>query len=219
IPVYYHVSYANQTFQGGYLSNQQVQGAFDLLVSGFQGSRFTFRLEDVQRHSNAMWFDLVNWEDDQINREMKQQTRVGGPRTLNIWTVGQRAIAYAQYPWDYQARRFTDGVTMRWNVFPNNGEEHLTGKTLIHEVGHWLGLYHTFEGDSCFGDNDFVSDTPAQAQSTNLYSGCGPRDTCPTQPGLDPISNYMDYSSDQCLTEFSQGQKDRMWGQYQTFRA
>ncbi|TFK24287.1 hypothetical protein FA15DRAFT_704729 [Coprinopsis marcescibilis] len=223
IPVYYHVTYANQTFAGGYISNQQVQAAFDMLVSGFQGSGFTFRLEEVQRHNNPTWFTLVEWNNpptEHINQEMKMQTRVGGPRTLNIWTVGmQRAIGYAQYPWDYMIAKHTDGVTMKYDIFPNNGDSYRFGKTLIHEVGHWLGLYHTFEGNSCFGDNDFVADTPAQAQATDTFSGCGSRDTCPTQPGLDPVSNYMDYSSDVCLIQFTQGQKDRMWGQYQTFRA
>lgn len=68
-----------------------------------------------------------------------------------------------------------------------------SGKTATHEVGHWFGLFHVFEGESCEGDGDFVDDTPAMLGPTK---GCPiGKDTCPEQEDLDPIHNYMDYSS------------------------
>ncbi|TFK24277.1 hypothetical protein FA15DRAFT_592727 [Coprinopsis marcescibilis] len=225
IPVYYHVVYANQTFDGGYLSNQNVQDAFNLLVTGFQNTGFTFQLEEVRRHFNPTWFNEVGISDPwPIEWDMKHSTRVGGPRTLNIWSIlishiSLRKISndgYAQFPWNYATNPDSDGVTMKYTVFPGNGHPTRSGKTLIHEAGHWLGLYHTFEGNSCFGNNDFVDDTPAQAFPTD---GCPfGLDTCP-QPGADPISNYMNYSFDSCLTEFTPGQINRMLNQYQQFRA
>lgn len=74
-------------------------------------------------------------------------------------------------------------------------ENRRQGKTATHEVGHWFGLFHTFDGDSCEGEGDMIDDTPAMLDAT---SGCPARaDTCPDQPGLDPIHNYMNYSDDE----------------------
>jgi hypothetical protein len=86
------------------------------------------------------------------------------------------------------------------------------GDTGTHEVGHWLNLFHTFDGGCSRGDE--VADTPDEASPD--YDCTEGRDTCPS-PGLDPIHNYMDYSDDLCLTEFSDGQRDRMvssWAEY-----
>jgi hypothetical protein len=87
--------------------------------------------------------------------------------------------------------------------------------TLVHEVGHFLGLLHVFDGEDCFGVGDMVDDTPAMATPTNNVCPLD-KDTCPTLPGLDPVQNYMDYSS--CRSEFTAGQIDRMLFQYQEYR-
>ncbi|MCJ1261830.1 hypothetical protein MMC22_001698 [Lobaria immixta] len=72
------------------------------------------------------------------------------------------------------------------------------GGTAVHEVGHWFGLMHTFQGESCSPTNpgDYIDDTKQEAAQT---AGCPTnKDTCPQLPGGgDPVSNYMDYSSDE----------------------
>ncbi|TFK24282.1 hypothetical protein FA15DRAFT_704724 [Coprinopsis marcescibilis] len=218
IPVYYHIAYANQTLQGGYITDKNVQDAVNTLNFGFDGTGFSFKLEGIQRYQNATWFNIeyADPTTDRAEKEMKQQTRIGGGNTLNVWTIGMsRALGYAHYPWT----SVIEGVVMRYSVFPGNGDNFRFGKSLTHEVGHWLGLYHTFEGDNCFGTGDFVDDTPAQASATDVFSGCDIRDTCPSQPGADPTWNFMDYASDFCLLLFSAGQTSRMWTNWWTYRA
>jgi hypothetical protein len=91
------------------------------------------------------------------------------------------------------------------------------GGTGIHETGQWLGLLYTFKGNSCEDPGDSIADTLAQSIAT---SGCPTdpvQDSCPDQPGVDGIHNYMDYSTDACYSEFSPLQVARigaLWTQY-----
>ncbi|MEM1325530.1 MAG: M43 family zinc metalloprotease [Bacteroidota bacterium] len=80
------------------------------------------------------------------------------------------------------------------------------GRTLTHELGHWLGLRHIWGDGGCNVD-DFCADTPNAGSST---SGCpANKDSCP-DPGVDQIENYMDYSNDACMNIFTENQRERM---------
>jgi hypothetical protein len=125
------------------------------------------------------------------------------------------------------------------------------GITTVHEVGHWLGLLHTFQYDpekygpettqGCsYGNGDQIYDTPAeknasygcQTVSSFLLGGVimlsihvdisQSRDSCTgssnSAQGRDPIHNYMDYSDDACMTEFTPGQARRMVSLYEELR-
>ncbi|HET6165717.1 MAG TPA: zinc metalloprotease [Marmoricola sp.] len=156
------------------------------------------------------------WHKDRQSTTYRAQTRQGGKKSLNIWLVDFSYLGIATFPWDYNANPSIDGIRVQWDSLPGGDITHYNlGKTATHEAGHWLGLYHTFQG-GCTATNDEVADTPAQQSST---TGCPEgRDSC-TLPGLDPIHNYMDYSYDECYDEFTPNQASRIQSMWTAYRA
>ncbi len=104
------------------------------------------------------------------------------------------------------------------NGFYTKKEHHLSAKlTFCLFRRHWLGLPHTFDNGCTPGD--YIADTAAEKDS---YSGCdvaNTPDTCPTDPGLDPIHNFMDYSDDICLYKWTPGQIDVMHANIEFYRS
>ena len=123
---------------------------------------------------------------------MKRALRVGGADTLNVYTTsGAGFLGWAYFPSSYQKHPVLDGIVMDFRSMPGGpyGSDFSLGFTLTHEAGHWLGLFHTFQG-GCTGKGDRVDDTPYERTPT---SGCPEgKDTC-AKPGLDPIHNYMEF--------------------------
>ncbi|MFC7716383.1 zinc metalloprotease [Nonomuraea recticatena] len=173
-----------------------------------------FRLEGVTVTAKAEWFANPLAHET----EMKTELRRGGPGTLNLY-IGQLAelvLGYSTYPFWYSTAPHLDGVVIDWRSLPAGSlADFDRGFTSVHEIGHWLGLFHTFE-NGCEAPGDGVEDTPPQATPT---VGCPEsKDTC-TAPGADPIHNYMDYTHDRCMSEFTQGQVDRMHEMWSAYRA
>jgi hypothetical protein len=179
---------------------------------------------------------------------MKRLLSDDDPATLDVYSasLGQRLLGWAWFPSDFTEDttsdfgplpRYFDGVVMDFRTVPvvegdTEGDQRVfpdgtyeEGDTLTHEVGHWLELFHTFDGgctdNPAYNGGDQIADTPAEA-SPNFECpepGADPRDTCPADPGLDPVNNFMDYSFDPCLTEFTDQQAARMQFAWQTYRA
>ena len=105
---------------------------------------------------------------------------------------------------------------MNYGTLPGGSAAPYTlGHLGAHEVGHYLGLHHTFEGGGCGGVGDEVADTPPEASAA---TSCPvKRDTC-VGDGPDPIHNYMDYSDDACTNELTPGQAARMQTITATYR-
>jgi hypothetical protein len=138
---------------------------------------------------------------------------------------GNPVLGYVtKFPWEQGA---TDGVVVRQNHFGDNvGTSVLSiynlGRTTTHEVGHYLGLLHTFQGgcinSNCNNQGDHVCDTPPVAQPN---FSCIFINSCHTdQPDLnDLIENYMDYTNDACMNIFTLGQTDRIDYHFDTYRS
>lgn len=221
IPTYFHVITPDGVT--GNVSFTAIQAQMKALNDGFSGALggaatgFSFKLVSVDRTINATWYNASPSGQDEF--KMKKALHQGGANALNIYssTAGVY-LGWAYFPSQYHARPEIDGIVIDWESMPGTSTAYAgrydLGYTVTHETGHWLGLYHTFQG-ACNAKGDYVDDTPAEATPT---SGCPVgKDTCP-DPGLDPIENFMDYSFDECYTEFTAGQAVRMQDQYLAYR-
>jgi hypothetical protein len=214
VPVYVHVMLSASG--AGDVTQTQIDKQIGELNQDFAGGEssvaantgFTFRLAGVDRYRNNAW------HQDKQSSTYRKKTRLGGKNALNMWLVDFNYLGIATFPWDYARQPGIDGIRVHYTSLPGGSATNYDlGKTATHEVGHWFGLYHTFQG-GCTSTNDEVADTPAQSSSTG---GCpAGRDSC-SLPGLDPIHNYMDYSYDSCYDQFTPGQSNRtstMWTAY-----
>lgn len=220
VPVRFHVFTDGAT---GYLSEAQLREQVRVLNTGFSGGEGGVDTGFRFTYAGADWTDNASWFYDldpgtSVEREAKAATHVGDAATLNVWTTaGPSYLGFATFPSWYKRSPQLDGVVLDFQSFKGGayGDRYSLGETGTHEVGHWVGLLHTFQG-GCNDKGDYVDDTPAQAVPTR---GCPVgQDTCKA-PGLDPIRNYMDYSYDSCYTEFSPGQAQRARDQWLAFRA
>lgn len=183
-------------------------------------STFRFRMVSFDSTINPRWYDadVLKKEDRPAVRNMKRTLRVGGSDTLNLYlTRPESLLGWATFPQEYEAFPQMDGVVVNIGSLAGGEIEHYNlGDTVTHEVGHWMGLYHTFQ-DGCSQLNDRVSDTAPEA-SPNFKCPEG-RDTCVEDDLRDPIHNFMDYSRDRCMNKFTRGQHERMelhWLAYRT---
>ncbi|KAF8642655.1 hypothetical protein AX16_009455 [Volvariella volvacea WC 439] len=220
VNVYFHVVAAGTSLSQGYVPDSQITSQISVLNSDFASTGISFVLRNITRTINTTWFNSVG-PSNTYQTQMKQALRVGGAADLNIYTVGFRSgsgaglLGYATFPWSYSSNPRDDGVVVLYSSLPGGSTTNYNlGQTVTHEVGHWVGLYHTFQG-GCASPGDSVDDTPPEASPA---SGCPTgRDTC-SGGGVDPIHNYMDYSYDSCMYEFTPGQTTRALSQIATYR-
>ncbi|KAM0331392.1 hypothetical protein ACHAQA_003065 [Verticillium albo-atrum] len=207
VPTLFHVLALDETVDGGYLSDKSLQDQLDVMNADFGDSNIIFNLTTTTRTINRRWAQDL----DQL--PMRRALRRGGRETLNVYFMpyvsgylGYCTLPRPTVPGSDAAIR--DGCAVLASSLPGGSlNRYNLGRTATHEIGHWLDLFHTFDGGcGCVGD--LIHDTPPMLNATG---GCPiGKDTCPDRPGLDPIHNFMDYSDDACMEEFTPGQNFRM---------
>jgi len=228
ITVYFHVVY--RLDGTGNIPESRLDAQIAAMNEHFEGldtpayrddaSNTSFRFvkaNETTRTQNDSWY--AAGPGSTAETSMKNALRKGTADDLNFYVnSGGGYLGWATFPNEYAARPKMDGVVCYWASLPgSNYVPYNEGDTGTHEVGHWLGLFHTFQG-GCNGSGDGVSDTPAERSAT---FGCPNtnQDTCRRNTGLDPYEHFMDYTDDPCMYKFSSGQSARSDNMWATYRA
>jgi hypothetical protein len=229
INVYAHVVWDSATGKGD-VTDQQIADQISVLNAAYGPHGWSFNLVATDRTDNAAWYTKCAVGTNTNTPEqaaMKNALRQGTADDLNIYTCGGGdLLGWATFPSSYASNPMMDGVVIADLAMPGGGLRYTSasepdgemtydlGDTGTHEVGHWMGLYHTFQG-GCTAPGDSVDDTPYEGSAA---FGCpAGRDTC-SSAGQDPIYNFMDYTDDPCMNTFTAGQDARMDTMYTTYR-
>ena len=162
-------------------------------------------------------FDVFN--DDVL---LSQIAYWPSDRYLNIWVANiDGYLGFTQFPTmadtlsglPATANELVDGSIIDYRYFGRQigtvrNSTYCCGRTATHEIGHWLGLIHTW-GDAVCGD-DYVADTPPTEGSNQTVNCRDLFSTCSGRRTRNMIENFMDYSPDLCMNVFTQGQVNRM---------
>ena len=217
IPVHFHV--IRYSDESGDVADELIFDQIDALSSAYSDTRFRFALNGITRSDNTNW--TTHLKGSSYETAMKNALAVDVDEVLNVYLCNDpkssqgTLLGYATFPDTYPQTDKRHGVVLHSGTVPIGGQVNYDkGKTLVHEVGHYFGLFHTFQ-NGCSSPGDDVSDTPYHTVNYGCPIGA---DTC-GQTGVDPTENFMNYTYDYCMNEFTSGQADRMYAQTSTDRS
>lgn len=203
VPLHIHVL---QDSQGSNpTSTAIINATVARLNSGFSRAGFVFRIQSVETVVNDSWANIPK-SNRSVLDDISATLNVGSRDSANVYIHRLEGLCgAASLPYAEEAH---EAIYLDYRCIPG-GEESDAYDTVIHEMGHFLGLFHTFapEPNGCRGKGDYISDTPFQKVP---HFKCKRYDTCPRKPGLDPVRNYMDYTGDSCGHRFTRQQSALM---------
>jgi hypothetical protein len=214
IPVRWHVVRSGTAATQGNIPDSMINAQINVLNQAYQGTGFSFYLAGIDRTTNNTWYTKCYGSGE---NKMKQALAIDPANNLNIYSCRPSGgiLGYATFPNSYAESSYRHGVVLLDQSLPGGtASPYNLGDTATHEVGHYLGLYHTFQG-GCTAPGDSVTDTPFEASPA--YGCPTGRNTC-SSTGVDPITNFMDYTDDSCMNTFSAGQTARMQQMVSTYK-
>lgn len=204
IPVVFHV--IMKTDGTGAVSDARINEQIAILNADF-APYLRFELAGVTRTVNDNWFE--DWNE----KEYKTALAWDRERYMNVYTNSASGyLGYSYFPQEIEEVGVLDGVVMLHDTVGLNPSyaPYDLGRTLTHEIGHYLGLFHTFkhsfseECENGYDRGDLIVDTPSESQA---HYTCTQTMSCSTP---DPIHNYMNYTPDVCMNQFTEEQFNRM---------
>lgn len=174
---------------------------------------FTFNPDDVTyaNRANSQPLEIGSAEE----RAIKTTYGRDPASHINVIITHCEGLGWATFPWQLAGNPQMDGIVFDIDSLPGGAAPYDKGMTAVHELGHWLGLYHTFEG-GCDQFGDLIDDTPAHSGPNRTPRD--PNNAC--EPGqTPPFFNYMNYTDDEYMTEFTALQIDRMYASILEWRS
>jgi hypothetical protein len=217
VNVYVHVIRTSSGTGGP--TTTQMNNQMNVLNAAYASAGYSFNVVSTDYTNNSTWYTATGGSAESA---MKNALRQGTADDLNIYynNMGGGLLGWATFPSSYQSNPKMDGVVILYSSLPGGtAAPYNLGDTGTHEVGHWMGLYHTFQGGcskQATTGGDLVADTPAERSPA--YGCPTGRNSCANIAGNDPITNFMDYTDDSCMNTFSSGQYTRMNAMWNTYR-